>query len=83
MNQYKNQFGTTRIADSPADRLITTWPATAKHIIVLTRDHIFKVQVVGEGGVRVPIKAIEEYVRKFFIECSKGIMLNILIDLAS
>ncbi|CAG8510683.1 5698_t:CDS:10 [Paraglomus occultum] len=63
MNQYKNQFGTTRIADSPADRIITTWPATAKHIIVLMRDHIFKVQVLGEGGARVPIKAIEQQLR--------------------
>jgi carnitine O-acetyltransferase len=63
MNQYKNQFGTTRIADSPADRIITTWPATAKHILVIFRDQLFKVQVLGDGGGRVPLKAIEQYVR--------------------
>jgi carnitine O-acetyltransferase len=61
MNQYKKQFGTTRIADSPADRIISPWPATAKHIIVLFRDQIFKVQVLGEGGARITIKDIEKY----------------------
>ena len=59
MNQYKKQFGTARIADSPADRVISPWPATAKHIIVLFRDQIFKVRVLGEGGARVTIKDIE------------------------
>ncbi|CAG8579603.1 2587_t:CDS:10 [Ambispora leptoticha] len=63
MNQYKNQFGTTRIADSPADRIITSWPTTAKHIIVLFRDQIFKVQVLGEGNARIPIKEIEKQLK--------------------
>jgi hypothetical protein len=59
MNQYKKQFGTARIADFPADRIISIWPATAEHIIILFRDQIFKVQVLGKGGARVTIKDIE------------------------
>ncbi|CAG8473692.1 1634_t:CDS:10, partial [Dentiscutata heterogama] len=38
---------TARIADSPFDRVITTWPKTAKHIIVIFKDQIFKVQVLA------------------------------------
>ncbi|CAG8462315.1 479_t:CDS:10 [Dentiscutata heterogama] len=59
MDQYTKQFGATRIVDSPSDRVITTWPATAKHIIVIFRDQIFKVQVLGGGGERIPIKEIK------------------------
>jgi carnitine O-acetyltransferase len=59
MNQYKKQFGTTRIADSPADRIISSWPTIAKHIIVIFRDQIFKVHVLGEGGARITISDIE------------------------
>lgn len=59
MHQYKNQFGAVRIAEEPRDRVITTWPATAKHITVLFRDQLFSVQVLGEKGERVPVKTIE------------------------
>ncbi|CAG8696832.1 16599_t:CDS:2 [Dentiscutata erythropus] len=47
MDQYTKLFSTARIADSPFDRVITTWPKTAKHIIVIFKDQIFKVQVLG------------------------------------
>ncbi|RUS17363.1 hypothetical protein BC937DRAFT_90074 [Endogone sp. FLAS-F59071] len=63
MHQYKNQFGAVRIADEPRDRVITTWPATAKHITVLFRDQLFSVQVLSEKGERVPIKTIEGQLR--------------------
>ncbi|KAI9012971.1 acyltransferase ChoActase/COT/CPT [Gaertneriomyces semiglobifer] len=59
MNQYKNQFGATRISASPADKIHTVWPASARHIIVLTRDQIYKVDVVRSDGSRVPIQEIE------------------------
>ncbi|CAG8572345.1 2336_t:CDS:10, partial [Acaulospora morrowiae] len=59
MNQYKKQFGASRIADIPADQIITPWPTTAKHIIVIFKDQIFKVQVLGEGGARVRISDIK------------------------
>ncbi|CAG8485294.1 11681_t:CDS:10 [Cetraspora pellucida] len=59
MDQYTKQFGASRIADFPSDRIITTWPATAKHIVVIFKDQIFKVQVLGGNGERVPIKEIK------------------------
>ncbi|CAG8496162.1 1854_t:CDS:2 [Diversispora eburnea] len=59
MNQYKRQFGVSRIPDFPVDRIITTWPSIAKHIIVIYKDQIFKVQVLGERGERVSIDSIK------------------------
>nr|KAJ3423289.1 hypothetical protein HK105_006666 [Polyrhizophydium stewartii] len=59
MNQYRNMFSTTRIPGSPADKIRTMHPAPAKHIIVLARDQIYKVDVLRDNGGRVPIKEIE------------------------
>ncbi|KAI8925851.1 Choline/Carnitine o-acyltransferase-domain-containing protein [Entophlyctis helioformis] len=59
MNQYRNMFGTTRIPGAPADTVKTAHPAQAKHIVVLARDQIYKVDVIRENGVRVPLKEIE------------------------
>ncbi|GBC09236.1 hypothetical protein RclHR1_08700004 [Rhizophagus clarus] len=81
MNQYKKQFSTTRIADSPADRSISYWPATAKHIIVLFRDQIFKVQVLGEGGARVTIKDIERQLKSIVEQTSNTNELQLPIGL--
>ncbi|CAG8603140.1 5331_t:CDS:2, partial [Racocetra persica] len=63
MDQYTKLFGAARIADFPSDRVITTWPKTAKHIIVIFKDQIFKVQVLGTGNERVPIKEIKRQLR--------------------
>ncbi|KAF9992984.1 hypothetical protein BGZ65_011557, partial [Modicella reniformis] len=63
MNQYKNQFGTYRVADLPRDRIVTSWPSTANHVAVLVKDQIFKVPVVGPNGERVSIKAIEQQLK--------------------
>jgi carnitine O-acetyltransferase len=60
MRQYQCQFGTVRIADNPADRMITVYPALARHIIVLARDQIFKVPVISENGKRVPVQLLEK-----------------------
>ncbi|PKC07825.1 acyltransferase ChoActase/COT/CPT [Rhizophagus irregularis] len=81
MNQYKKQFGTTRIADSPVDRVISPWPATAKHIIVLFRDQIFKVQVLGEGGARVTIKDIERQLKSIVEQINNTNELQLPIGL--
>lgn len=59
MNQVRCQFGASRIAEHPADRLQLSYPALARHIIVLAQDQIFKVQVITEEGRRVPVKLIE------------------------
>ncbi|RIA89411.1 acyltransferase ChoActase/COT/CPT [Glomus cerebriforme] len=83
MDQYKKQFGTTRIADFPADRIITSWPTTAKHIIVLFRDQIFKVQVLGEGGARVTIKDIERQLKSVVEQVNNTNELQLPIGLLS
>ncbi|KAJ3309967.1 hypothetical protein HDV04_005469 [Boothiomyces sp. JEL0838] len=59
MNQYKNIFGTTRLPGKTSDSLSHQYPTTAKHIIVLTKNEIFKVQVLTDDGKRVPIAEIE------------------------
>ncbi|RUS28876.1 acyltransferase ChoActase/COT/CPT [Jimgerdemannia flammicorona] len=64
MHQYKNQFGAYRLPEEPRDRIVVTWPATASHITVLFRDQLFRVQVLGATGERVPVKAIEGQLRQ-------------------
>ena len=59
MNQYKKIFGTTRIPGEKCDSLVHQYPTTSKHIIVLARDMIYKVQVLGENNARVGLKEIE------------------------
>jgi len=46
MNQYKNQFGATRIPGKPADTLVTPFPSTSKHIIVMAKNILYQVPVV-------------------------------------
>ncbi|KAH8554973.1 acyltransferase ChoActase/COT/CPT [Umbelopsis sp. PMI_123] len=50
MNQLKNQFGASRIPDEPRDRIVTTWPANAKHATVIYKDQVFSVPIIGENG---------------------------------
>ncbi|KAJ3038609.1 hypothetical protein HDV00_000453 [Rhizophlyctis rosea] len=59
MNQYKTQFGACRIPGSPADTIHTEYPSTARHIVVLMQDQIYKVDVIREDGARVPLKELE------------------------
>ncbi|CAI2169322.1 5598_t:CDS:10 [Funneliformis geosporum] len=81
MNQYRKQFGTSRIADFPSDRIISSWPTTAKHIIVLFRDQIFNVQVLGEGGARIPIKDIERQLKSIVEQVNNTSELQLPIGL--
>jgi carnitine O-acetyltransferase len=55
MHQVKNMFGTTRIAASGRDRVVTQWPCLAKHINVIYKDQIFTVPVIGPNGETVPV----------------------------
>jgi carnitine O-acetyltransferase len=59
MNQYKGIFGVTRIPDMPKDRLEMSFPPKGTHIIVMVRDQMFKVEVLGKGGKRVKIEDIQ------------------------
>ncbi|TPX34563.1 hypothetical protein SmJEL517_g02819 [Synchytrium microbalum] len=64
MNQYKNQFGATRMPGAPIDEILTQYPATGKHIIVMCRDQMYRVDVYTASGERVPVK---ELMRQLFV----------------
>ncbi|KAJ1916722.1 Carnitine O-acetyltransferase mitochondrial [Tieghemiomyces parasiticus] len=64
MNQYRYLFGTTRIPDFPKDRLINQYPTTARHIMVLARDQIFAVDVLGPNGELLTPEAIARQLRE-------------------
>ena len=59
MNQYKRIFGTTRIPGEKSDTLVHQYPTTSNHIIVLCRDLIYKVPVIGNDGKRVTVEEVE------------------------
>ncbi|KAI8918627.1 acyltransferase ChoActase/COT/CPT [Powellomyces hirtus] len=59
MNQYKSQFGASRLPGNP-DTIRTVWPAKAKHVIVMTNDQIYKVDVMRADGSRVSLKELEK-----------------------
>ncbi|CAG8525256.1 16622_t:CDS:2, partial [Acaulospora colombiana] len=80
MDQYKKQFGAYRIADIPADRTVTCWPANAKHIIVIFRDQIFKVQILGEGGERARKKLESVHANKINFEAIDTSLLAVALD---
>ncbi|RCH98378.1 hypothetical protein CU098_007392 [Rhizopus stolonifer] len=63
MHQLKNMFGTSRIASSGCDRVVTQWPCLSKHINVIYKDQIFSVQVIGPHGEVVPIKELKNQLR--------------------
>ncbi|KAI9269944.1 acyltransferase ChoActase/COT/CPT [Sporodiniella umbellata] len=60
MNQLKNMFGTSRIAASGSDRIITQWPCLAKHINVIYQDQIYSVDVIGPHGEVVSTRQIRD-----------------------
>ncbi|KAH6589944.1 hypothetical protein BASA50_009647 [Batrachochytrium salamandrivorans] len=59
MNQYRNLFGTTRIPGQKEDSIVSHYPSSSKHIVVLTNNQIYKVVVLRENGARVPLREIE------------------------
>ncbi|TPX50509.1 hypothetical protein SeMB42_g02227 [Synchytrium endobioticum] len=58
MNQYRNLFGATRIPGDPTDGITTVHPAPGKHIIVMCRDQMYRVDVYTIKGDRVSVKEI-------------------------
>ncbi|ORX62761.1 acyltransferase ChoActase/COT/CPT [Hesseltinella vesiculosa] len=59
MHQLKGVFSTTRIAATPADKVISHYPATAKHITVIYKDQLFSVDVIGPQGQVVPLSTLQ------------------------
>ncbi|CAO3625399.1 unnamed protein product [Cunninghamella blakesleeana] len=64
MHQLKGVFSTTRIPDLPRDRVISHYPATAKHITVIYKDQLFSVDVIGPNGETLSTKAIENQLKQ-------------------
>ena len=59
MNQYRNQFGTTRHPGKTCDYLThQPPPCSSKHIIVMVNDQFYQVQVIRDDGSRVSTKEI-------------------------
>lgn len=67
MNQYRMQFGVTRVPEPGCDRIHSTFPPKARHIIVLANDQIFAVDVLGPQGERLAIGLLEESVYVFVL----------------
>ncbi|KAJ2109336.1 hypothetical protein IW146_006417 [Coemansia sp. RSA 922] len=58
MNQYKWQFGTTRIPRPGCDIVVNQYPSTARHILVMYRNQTVEVPVYNSDGVRANIGQI-------------------------
>jgi len=63
MDQFKLQFGTTRIPKAGCDEMSSTWPATSPNILVMYRDTCVAVPVYGPGGQRASTAQIEAQLR--------------------
>lgn len=64
MNQYKQQLGTTRIPVENCDRIDSSYPCLAQHIIVSYKNQLAKVPVYGPNGQRASNSAIEQQLHK-------------------
>ncbi|KAJ3219356.1 hypothetical protein HDU67_001575 [Dinochytrium kinnereticum] len=58
MNQYRFQFGVTRMPGEFCDSIHSTFPATATHIVVLIRDQIYSLEVYDQEGQILPESTI-------------------------
>ncbi|KAJ2239163.1 hypothetical protein GGH98_006314, partial [Coemansia sp. RSA 454] len=58
MNQFKWQFGTSRIARPGCDGLVNQYPSTATHILVMYRDQTIEVPVYNNAGQRASLVQI-------------------------
>ncbi|ORX67957.1 acyltransferase ChoActase/COT/CPT [Linderina pennispora] len=58
MNQYKSQFGTTRIARANCDEIVSQYPATSRHILLMYRDQAASVPVYNAHGERASLAQI-------------------------
>ncbi|KAJ9064087.1 Carnitine O-acetyltransferase mitochondrial, variant 2 [Entomophthora muscae] len=64
MNQYKQQIGTTRIPVEKCDRIESSYPCLAQHIVVSYKNQLAKVPVYGRNGERASVSAIQQQLRK-------------------
>ncbi|KAJ2887935.1 hypothetical protein FB639_000985 [Coemansia asiatica] len=58
MDQYKCQFGTTRVARMGCDELVHQYPATARHVLVMYRNQAVELPVYNGAGERASLAQI-------------------------
>ncbi|KAJ2863684.1 hypothetical protein GGI22_001899 [Coemansia erecta] len=58
MNQYKWQFGTTRLPRPGCDQIVNQYPSTAKHVLLMYRSQTVEVPVYGASGERASLAQI-------------------------
>jgi carnitine O-acetyltransferase len=75
MDQFKLQFGTTRIPKAGCDEISSTWPATSPNVLVMYRDVTVAVPVYA-GGVRASTAQIEAQLRAATAQVDAEIAAN-------
>ncbi|KAJ1728359.1 hypothetical protein LPJ61_004072 [Coemansia biformis] len=58
MNQFRWQFGTTRIAEPQRDTVVGQYPSTARHILLMYRNQTVEVPVYNAAGQRASLAQI-------------------------
>ncbi|KAJ2087422.1 hypothetical protein IW138_004960 [Coemansia sp. RSA 986] len=58
MNQYKWQFGTTRVPRPGCDEVVNQYPSIVKHILLMYRNQTVEVPVYGSNGERASLAQI-------------------------
>jgi hypothetical protein len=71
MNQYKMQFGVTRVPVAVKDQILHDFPAKGKEIMVMAENQIFMVQVINEDGQLLTIEKIESQLKKVLKQLEK------------
>jgi len=70
MHQYSRMFGVTRIPCRPHDWNTAT-NATARHITVMVRDHIYHLDVFDEHGDIVPLPTLEKSISEIVADAQQ------------
>jgi carnitine O-acetyltransferase len=79
MSQYNSQFGTCRVPGSPKDVIVSS--SDAKHIVVMLKNQMYRLDVVLKDGGRVSIKELERQLFAIGQDClssSKEINIGLL-----
>lgn len=80
MQQYKNLFSSTRIPQKGSDKLVTASGKT--YIVVLYNEHIFKLNLVNENGIRHSFFEIDGALQKIIKVKTVGQNIGLFTTLA-
>lgn len=73
MHQFGRLFGITRVPKPECDILVGSHPAKSRHIVLLTNNQMFAVNVYDVTGLRISIAKIQE----MFAKCARDAKTNI------